>query len=240
MNAYTNNEQRSPRRAGTRIEAASRAATEPAHDRKHALGSASAALRSSRRVRLVAALALIAVCGIAVPVLALRMTPKPAEVLAAAVDLPPGSVITSADLTTVDASGPSSAMVPAADQRSILGQSVRVEIPAGALLNDADLGSFPPVGSTVVPVAVKPGQYPANLQTGETVAVFPISTGTTATQAIAQHAAASGTVTQISPVSGDGSSEVVIDLEVATGAAAAVAQAQTVVLVSLDERGDVP
>jgi hypothetical protein len=212
----------------------------PLHEKPSPAGSVSTALHSSRRVRLLMALALIVVCGVAAPAIALTMTPKPTRALEAVIDLPPGSVVTAADLTTVDASGPSGALMPAADQGSIIGQTVRVEVPAGALLDAADLGAFPPTGSTVVPVAVKPGQYPVNLAPGETVAVFPISNGAAASTTTASHAAATGTVTQISAASGDGSGEVVVDLEVTTGQAAVVAQAPAVVLVGLDARGDAP
>jgi hypothetical protein len=183
---------------------------------------------------------LIVVCGLAVPVLVTTLTPKPAQVLEAVTDLPAGTVISPADLRPVDATGPTGAMVPAADRAAMAGQMVRVEVPAGALLNAADLGSFPPIGATVVPVAVKPGQYPANLQTGQQVAVFPVSSGSTGQADTAAHAAATGTVTEISPVASDGAGQVVINLEVPTTAAAVVAQAQAVVLVGLDARGDAP
>ena len=212
----------------------------PVSTKSSPIGSVTTALHSSRRVRLLAALALIVVCGLAVPVLAVTRTAKPAQVLATMADLPAGTVVTSADLTAVDASGPNGVMVPAADQGSIVGRTVRVEVPAGALLNEADFGSFPPTGTSIVPVAVRPGQYPSDLQIGQQVAVFPIS-GSSATQVgTAVHAAATGTVTRITPVAADGSGEVVIDLDVATGSAAVVAQAPAVVLVGLDARGDAP
>jgi hypothetical protein len=201
-----------------------------------------AALRTSRRTRLLAALALIVVCALAVPVLARSLTPKSAKALAAAQDLPPGTTITPGDLAVVTASGPSGALVSAADQSSIIGRTVRVEVPAGALLDTGDFGSFPPIGSSIVPVSVKPGQYPANLQPGQSVAVFPLSTATTPTQPDTpqQAAAVSGTVTQIAPVPEDGTGQVVIDLDVANTAAPEIAQAPAVVLVGLDARGDTP
>jgi hypothetical protein len=241
MNAYKQNEQerRDFDGGGWRPQGAAHPVTEPI-PRRSLLGQATTALHTSRRVRVLAALGLVVVCGLATVVLALSLTPKSAQALEAVVDLPPGTVITSADLKPVAASGPASAMIPKADQASILGQTVRVEVPAGALLNEADLGPFPPVGSTVVPVAVKPGQYPTDLESGDTVAVFPISNGTSASTATAARAAATGTVTQISPVAQDGTGEVVIDLEVTTTQAAVVAQAPSVVLVGLDARGDLP
>lgn len=197
-------------------------------------------LRSSRRARLLAALALTVACALAVPLLATSLASKPTKALAAARDLPPGTTITAADLAVVTASGPSGALVSAAQESALIGRSVRAEVPAGALLDDADLGSFPPAGSSIVPVAVKPGQYPANLQTGQSVEVFPIPSGDAATQPELQQSTASGTVTQMAPVPEDGSGQMVIDLEVSDAAAPAIAQAPAVVLVELNDRGGNP
>lgn len=241
MNAYKQDERNHDLGgAGWRPDSASRRTPEPVRAKTSMLASVSTGLHSSRKVRLIAALALIVVCGLAVPVLVTTLTPKPSKVLEAATDLPAGTAITGADLRSVSATGPAGATVPAADQASMIGQTVRVEVPAGALLNQADLGSFPPIGSTVVPVSVKPGQYPANLQTGQQVAVFPVASANTSQASTAAHAAASGTVTEISPVSGYGSGQVVVDLEVPTTTAAVIAQAPAVVLVGLDARGDAP
>ena len=250
MNAYKQDEQRSGVGSGggagggggggRHHDAPPRRELPPASKKSSPIGSVTTALHSSRRVRLLAASALIAVCGLAVPALALTRAPKPAQVLATMADLPAGTVVTSADLRAVDASGPGGAMVPVSDQSSIVGHTVRVEVPAGALLNEADFGSFPPTGTSIVPVAVRPGQYPSDLQTGQQVAVFPISGGTAAQVSTAAHAAAIGTVTGIAAVAADSSGEVVIDLDVATGSAAAVAQAPAVVLVGLDAQGDAP
>jgi hypothetical protein len=241
MSAYKQDEeQHGLGEAGWRPDAAPRRTPEPVRAKRSLFASINAGLHSSRKVRLIAALALIAVCGAAVPVLVTTLTPKPAKGLEAVTDLPAGTMITPADLRQVDATGPTGAIVPGADQAAMTGQTVRVEVPAGALLNQADLGPFPPIGATVVPVSVKPGQYPANLQTGDQVAVFPVSSSSTSQAATAAHAAATGTVTQISPVASDGAGQVVIDLEVATASAAVVAQAPAVVLVGLDARGDTP
>lgn len=226
--------------AGWRPDTAPRRAPEPMRAKSSVFATVSTGLHSSRKVRLIAALALIVVCGLAVPVLVTTLTPKPAQVLEVVSELPAGTVISSADLRPVNATGPTGAMVPAAEQASMIGQTVRVEVPAGALLNEKDLGPFPPVGATVVPVSVKPGQYPANLQTGQQVAVFPVSSANTSQASTAAHAAATGTVTQISAVSSYGAGQVVVDLEVPSTSAAVVAQAPAVVLVGLDARGDAP
>ena len=171
MSAYKQEEKyRDLGGAGWRPDASPRRAPEPIRAKSSLFASINAGLHTSRKVRLIAALALIVVCGLAVPVLVTTLTPKPAKVLEAVNDLPAGTVLTPADLRQVDATGPTGAMVPAAEQAAMTGQTVRVEVPAGALLNQADLGPFPPVGATVVPVSVKPGQYPANLQTGQQVA----------------------------------------------------------------------
>jgi hypothetical protein len=216
-----------------------RAAKQPASKPSGRKGFGTA-LRTSRRTRLLAALALIVVCGSAVPVLATSLAPKSTQVLAAAREMPPGTVINAGDLAVVAASGPAGSMMSATAQSSIIGQTVRADVPAGALLNQADLGVFPPIGQSVVPVAVKPGQYPADLQIGRSVAIYPVATGTTDSPTNAQHAAATATVTGISPVASDGSDEVVLDLEVANTSASVIAQASAVVLVGLDPRGDAP
>ena len=240
MSAYKQDLQHRIDGPGWRPDTAPRRAPEPVRARTSLFTTINTGLRSSRKVRLLAALALIVVCGLAVPVLVTTLTPKPAKVLVAVTDIPAGTVISQADLRSVNATGPTGAMVPAADQASMVGQTVRVEVPAGALLNKADLGPFPPIGATVVPVSVKPGQYPANLQTGQQVAVFPVSSSSTSQASASAHAAATGTVTQISPVTGAGTGQVVIDLELPTTSAAVVAQAPAVVLVGLDSRGDSP
>ena len=241
MSAYKQDEKRREfGDAGWRPDAAPRRLPEPLRAKTSLFASISTGLHSSRKVRLIAALGLIAVCGLAVPVLVSTLTPKPAQVLEAVTDLPAGTVINPTDLRPVNATGPTGAMVPAAEKASMVGQTVRVEVPAGALLNEKDLGPFPPIGTTIVPVSVKPGQYPANLQTGQQVAVFPVSSSSTSQTATAAHAAATGTVTQISPVASDGAGQVVVDLEVSSASAPVVAQAPAVVLVGLDARGDAP
>jgi hypothetical protein len=241
MSAYKQDEkQRGLGGAGWRPGGSPQRTPEPVRAKGPLFASINAGLHSSRKVRLIAALALIVVSGLAVPVLVTTLTPKPAKVLEAVTDLPAGTVITQGDLRQVNATGPAGVMVPAAEQAAMTGQTVRVEVPAGALLNQADLGTFPPIGATVVPVAVKPGQYPANLQTGDQVAVFPVSSSSTSQAATAAHAAATGTVTEISSVASDGAGEVVIDLAVPTTSAAVIAQTPAVVLVGLDARGDAP
>lgn len=240
MNAYKQDEYQRDGSGGTGWRPGAAPRREPELVRKPSmLSSFKTALHTSTRVRLLSAVALLGLSVLGVFAVAFAAAPKPAQVLAAASDLPAGTVVTAADLTTVGASAPSAVVVPVAQEGSIVGQTLRVELPSGTLLSQSDLGSFPPIGSSVVPVAVKAGQYPADLQSGETVAIFPVSAGTS-TQADAAHAAATGTVTEISQASESGSNEVVVDLEVATSAAAVVAQAPAVVLVGLDARGDAP
>lgn len=238
MNAYKTQEQSSPASGGWQPQSRPHPApTTSANTPRRRL--ITTLLRSSRRARLVFALALVLLCVLAVPILALALAPKPAEALAATRDLPPGTVLTAGDLTQVKATGPSAAMIPASEETALIGQGLRIEVPAGALLDQGDIGSFPPSGTSVVPVSVKPGQYPADLQPGQQVAVFPAAS-TTGTQAVAAHAAASATVVQVAGVPEDSAGTVVIDLEVPLSAAPAVAQASSVVLVGLDAAGDMP
>jgi flagella basal body P-ring formation protein FlgA len=238
MNAYKDSEHSGSGGGGTRpvSRRASSVTATPAAGR-----SAAGVLRSSRRVRLVAGIALVVVCALAVPMLAAQASAKPSRVLAAAQDLPAGTALTSADVLSVQASGPTGAIIPAAGLAGLVGRTLRVEVPAGALLDAADLGAFPPSGTSVVPVSVKAGQYPADLVTGQQVAIFPQAGQDAASPGSpAAHAAATGLVLQIAPVANDQSGTVVIDLQVPLDAAPVVAQAPGVVLVGLDTAGDAP
>lgn len=199
------------------------------------------ALRSSRQVRLLTGVALVVLCAVAVPLLATQAAARPSRVLAASQDLPAGTVLTTADMSRVPASVPGGAVIPAAGMAGLVGRTLRVEVPAGALLDASDLGAFPPTGTSVVPVSVKAGQYPANLATGQQVAIFPQAGQDAAGPSIpAAHAAAAGLVVQIAPVAEDQSGTVVIDLQVPLAAVPVIAQAPGVVLVGLDAAGDTP
>jgi hypothetical protein len=85
-----------------------------------------------------------------------------------------GQVIEAADLSTVQLSGGSAAgLIPASSRSSVVGESATMPLAAGTLLTRGEVGSasFPPVGESVVAVAVTATQYPAELTAGSHVLV---------------------------------------------------------------------
>jgi hypothetical protein len=196
--------------------------------------------RTSARGRYLTAAALIVLCALAVPMVTHAVAKQRTTVLVALHDLPPGHVIVSGDLGPVQAQAPAASAMAATNAGSLLGQSVSIQVPAGALLVPGDLGTFPPSGQTTVPVAVKPGQYPPDLRIGELVAVFPVVSATGTATAALVHAAATGQVTLIQAQPDSSDESVVVELQMSTTQAPVVAQAPGVVLVGLDAAGDAP
>jgi hypothetical protein len=101
-------------------------------------------------------------------------------VLAAAHNIPIGSVITQADLQTVDIStSPGVATIPASQAGQVAGREAAVDLRAGTLLAASDLTTtvVPGPGQVLVPVALKSWQMPASgLAPGDTVLVIPAPT----------------------------------------------------------------
>lgn len=196
--------------------------------------------RSSARGRYLVAGSLIVLGALAVPVVTHAVSQRPAEVLVALRDLPPGHTIVRGDFGGVQVQAPSASVMSAAILQVLVGRAVRVEVPAGALLARGDLGAFPPQGQTTVPVSVKAGQYPPDLHTGQLVGVFPLSNGVGGAVAVAApHAAASGRVLVVQALD-NSSGGAVVELLVPDEQAPVVAQAAGVVLVGLDAAGDLP
>ena len=196
--------------------------------------------RTSRRFRYLACAAIVIIGAITVPTVSrLFSTPQP-QVLEAARTLPAGHIITPGDLTAVTGRPQGAALIPAGEGPGLLGHRLKLEVPAGALLAPGDFGSFPTAGMSVVPVAVKPGQFPPNLTGGDQVAVFPVLGAASGSAAQpAAHAAATARVIQLQQTS-DSSGTVVVLLETTTAQAPIIAQAPGVVLVTLDAEGDAP
>jgi SAF domain len=208
--------------------------------KKHARRSFPTWFRTAGRGRYLVAAAIVVLSALTVPLLVHAATGPHPSVLTAARDLPAGHVITAGDLRTATGTGSSASTIPADRAASLIGQQLKVEVPPGAVLAPADLGPFPPTGMTLVPVAVKAGQFPPNLQSGYQVAVFPTNTtGGVAAQAAA-HAAATGRVVQIQDQPDSSNGTVVVLLITSTTQAPIIAQAASVVLVTLDAAGDTP
>lgn len=89
-----------------------------------------------------------------------------------------GQVLTPGDLTTVRLSAPTGvAVVPAAEESSLVGRPAAVALVAGSLLVPAELGSPPPgaAGFDVVALGLKAGAYPPALGAGDRVEVVPVA-----------------------------------------------------------------
>jgi hypothetical protein len=233
MDAYTKTKERMPDAGGFSPVPAQRLQTR----RRTQLA---AVFRTSRRVRYLTCAALVVLGAVIVPTVNRLVSAPPPKVLMAAHVLPAGHVIAPGDLVPVSGRADGALLIPAARSPALVGRRLKLELPDGALAAEGDFGPFPPIGTTVVPVAVKPGQYPPTLQGGDQVAIFPApgtNVGGPAQQAA--HAAASGRVVQVQAAT-DASGTAVIVLEVSAAQAPSVAQAPAVVLVGLDGQGDLP
>ena len=201
--------------------------------------SLSMLFRTSRRFRYLVCAVIVAVGAVAVPTVSHLLSKPQPQVLKAVHTLPAGHVIAPGDLATVTGRQEGASLIPAGQGAALLGSQLRLEVPAGALVAPGDFGPFPPTGMTVVPVAVKPGQYPPTLTGGDQVAIFPTPGANGGTAQVAAHAAASARVVEIQ-AAGDSSGTVVVMLETSTAQAPVIAQASGMVLVALDANGDVP
>jgi len=86
-------------------------------------------------------------------------------VLLVNVTVPAGTVVTAADLSTTSvAAGPGIRVIPAGQERQVVGLVATTNLQPGSLLSAADLTtSLPPVsGQVLVPIAVKPSALPAS------------------------------------------------------------------------------
>jgi hypothetical protein len=158
------------------------------------------------------------------------------EVLVTSNALAAGQVVTPSDLHVAQLSvGSGLFPVPAAQESAVVGRAMALPVAAGTLLTESDLGpgADPPSGQAVVGLALKPGQYPADVTAGDRVLVVtnPSSTADTA----AAGATGSGTTVVVPPVpaivvgvqsaSATTSDSAVVEVQLAEGDGAAVATA---------------
>lgn len=134
-----------------------------------------------------------------------------------------GQVIQASDLASVQVSSDNGlGLIPASSSGSVVGQSATLPLAAGTLLTKNEIGpaSFPSAGQTVIAVAVKPGQYPAELTPGShvLVATAPVSGG--GAQAVPLLAAPSAVVVSIT--AGTDSATGSVSLLADTGSASAI------------------
>ena len=157
-----------------------------------------------------------------------RSADERTPVLAIARPVAPGAVIAAADLRDVGlSSDPGLRPIPAAERNRVVGRTAAVALSPGTLLTNAQLASGPSVepGRAVVGVALKPGQFPPELNVGDPVTVVIAAAGdATSVDALTGAAAVSveGRISGITPSQGGGP-ETVVSLDVAGNVAPAVA-----------------
>ncbi|MFF3669854.1 CpaB family protein [Microtetraspora malaysiensis] len=90
-------------------------------------------------------------------------------------DLQAGHTLVPGDLRVVKGSIDAD-LVPAGEARSVVGRQLTIPLAAGALLARRHIGDprYPRRGLALIGVAVKPGQYPPDLASGNRVSVSPI------------------------------------------------------------------
>ena len=162
------------------------------------------------------------------------------QVLAASRELPPGTVLTRADLSWVDSAMPGSGAVPAGQEDAYLGKTLSFGLPAGALLAPGDVGRFPPAGYMKVSLLLKPGQYPQDLTPGQKVGILPLAADGSDALAAQQSGTASGVIPgellALSPA-GAAQDGMVAELLVASSQAPQVAAAPSAALLGGDGAG---
>ena len=167
------------------------------------------------------------------------------RVLALTRSVTTGHVLRTSDLTEVGISaGPGLASVSVTSESSVVGRPVAVPLAAGALLTPSAVGSPRSLnsGDAVVGLALKPGQFPPGLTSGDQVRVIDTgnnAAGSSDTVAPTVAPSVSGVILNVAPsTAGDGSA--VLSLRVAGGDANAVAllaSADAVALVLLPAGG---
>jgi len=172
---------------------------------------------------------LVVACAVGFAVVAGSVDHR-ASVLALARPVTAGQRLTSADVRSVRVSTePGVATLPASQLHVVLGQTVAVSLPAGALLSGSELGSVDvPAGQAVVAVAVKSGQAPPDLAAGEHVLLVP--TASTGTGGTAGDGSGAGSGSTGSTSSGSAGSTAAPWSGVVTGVAPATAVQDTTVV----------
>jgi hypothetical protein len=194
----------------------------------------------------VAGVALIAV-GAAVATSAALSAGAKHDVLALSRSVPAGRLLTAADVRTVRVAADSSvAIVPAADESSVVGQRTAVDLIANSLLTNADLGgaAVPGKGQALLGVALKPGQLPArSLSRGDQAELIPTPSTSTSTSSASGSDSSAVTLVPVT-VDAEGAAgsdgTTVVDLVLPADAApkvAAQAAAGQLVLVLLPRAG---
>lgn len=167
------------------------------------------------------------------------------QVLAAATDLPPGTVLTTSDLRNVQSAVPGGGAISASQESAYLGKTLRFGLPAGALVAPGDTGAFPPAGYVKTSLLLKPGQYPQDLAVGQKVGILPLASDGSETLPADQSQAPSATgstgmitgeLLALTPT-GDSQGGTAAELLVSSEQAPMVAAAASAALVGMDGAG---
>ncbi len=196
--------------------------------------TASSVASAPRRVHVpwvVAGVLLVVGCALAFAVASARVTAAK-SVLVATQSLPAGTVLGPSDLRAVRLQGTAaSTFLPASAEGSVLGHPLAVPLVAGAPLSTAEVGAptWLGAGKAVVALALKAGQYPPALTTGDQVAVVPTpAPGQSAAggsgSAVAQSQLVTATVSAIDTPPVSSQAAVVVSLTLPEPDAAGVAQ----------------
>jgi hypothetical protein len=149
-------------------------------------------------------------------------------------DLSVGQILSPSDLRTAQLSVASGvASMPASELSEVIGRPVSSTLTSGTLLTQSDVAQAigPPSGRAVVGLALKPGQYPPEVASGERVLVVisgdeSASPGSSATSNPATaNAPIEATVIGIETAPANSSETLIVSIQLAEGYGAAVTSA---------------
>lgn len=155
-------------------------------------------------------------------------------VIGVARDVPPGAMVTEADLREVSISaGSGLRVVPAGRSADVVGRTASAGLTAGSLLNPDQLTDGPavPEGTVLVGAVLKGGQFPVGLTIGDSVEIIE-TTAPDAASAGEPVSRGTGTMTDLSD-STDGQSLRTVSIAVPGEDAAAISAAGAAGRVSL-------
>lgn len=175
---------------------------------------------------------ILVVSGGLVVMIGVQALTERTAVLVVARAVPMGSTVDASDLTTAKiTSDPALTPVPASDRGVVLGKVALVDLRPGTLLTREEVGTSDGFtsGQVLVPLPLKQGQFPARgLAPGQSVLVVatPGANANGAPGSVPAGLSAAGTRAVVAEVGGTdvNSGVTVVDVRVAAGAAAGLAQ----------------
>jgi len=164
------------------------------------------------------------------------------EVLVVSKSLSAGQVLSPSDLRTAQLSVASGvATFPASELSDVIGRPVSSNLTSGTLLTASDVTQAigPPSGRAVIGLALKPGQYPPEVASGERVLIVisggaaGTSVSSTSLSSTAADTPVEATVIGVESAPANSSESLVVTIELAEGNGAAVTSAASAGNVSL-------